>query len=86
MFFSTLDIHEKAKLHFSKGLSTSLIKSEPKKDGVDPVPGWLTIIRRCQRFRSGDKFQEKWPKPCRPLSAIEERHVAKVKAVMEMDV
>ncbi len=74
------------KLHFSKGLSANLIKKELKKDGVDQLPDRSTIARWCQRFRNGEQTIENRPKPGRPLSVTDERHVANVKAPVENDI
>lgn len=85
IFFTTQDIAQ-ADLHFSKGIFASSITSELEKDGVDPDPARSTIIRCSQQFRGDDLLLEKLPNPCRPLSAVEERHAARLKAVIEVDV
>lgn len=85
MNFSALDIRAQAKLHFSRGLSARLIQNELKKDCVDPLPHRATIYRWCQQFRSGDLSPENRSKPGPSKSATDERHVARVKAVVEKD-
>ncbi|ODM89227.1 Mariner Mos1 transposase [Orchesella cincta] len=79
------DVRAQVKLHLSRGLSTQLIRNELKNDGVDPLPDRSTITRWCQRFRNGDPSLENRQSPGRPLSATDEKHVAKVKAVVEKD-
>ncbi|ODM86933.1 Histone-lysine N-methyltransferase SETMAR [Orchesella cincta] len=78
MFFTQQDIRSQVQLHFLKGLSASVIESELKKDGIDPLPDRSTIIRWCQRISSSDLFLENRPNPSRPPSGTDENHVAKV--------
>lgn len=85
MFFSVQDIRAQVKRLFSNGLSITLIRSELKKDGIDPLPSRPTISRWCQRFKSGDPSLENRPRPGQPKSVTDETHVAKVKAVVEKD-